>query len=199
VNLGTMRTELKARGFDHLTDARLNQFLADACSELDDLELWPYRLTTATGSAPLTIADLGVIEEVVNTTNASQPLSRADRRSLVDWYGDVTTTGTPSWFYFDNGVVRTFPVGGTLSVRYYKAPAQLSSDSDTPSSPARFHMLVVSMAEKQAMLLDESDDAEVAFLQQEIASKQDQMRSALLTPQVVGVEMLMDYGASTDW
>lgn len=199
MNLGQLRTELKARGYDYLTDARANQFLADACSEVDDAELWPYRLTTASGTAPLTVSDLGVIDEVVDSNNASTPLSRADRRNLVDWYGSLTTTGTPNWFYIDNGVVRTFPVGGSLSVRHYKVPAQLSADGDTPSSPARFHPLIVSIAQKQAALLDESDDAEVAYLQQEIDHKFDQMRTALLAQQVVGVEMLVDYGASTDW
>jgi hypothetical protein len=69
----------------------------------------------------LTINDLGTIEEVANSAvSGSPPLDYADRRTLRDYYGDITITGSPSFFFIDNGVVRTYPVGGTLAVRYYK-------------------------------------------------------------------------------
>lgn len=199
MNLTALQTELAARGLDFLSTSRQTQFLNDAYHEINEAELWPFRLTTATGSAPLTIADLGVIEEVVNTANASTPLSRADRRSLAGWYGDLTTTGVPSWFYVDNGVVRTFPVGGTLSVRYYKAAADLSAGSDPPIFPARFHSLIVDVAQRRALGRDESDQADVALLTAEIQQGLDEMRTALLAPQVQETEMLLDLGASTDW
>jgi hypothetical protein len=83
--------------------------------------LWPYRLTTASGAAPLTITDLGVIEEVVDTAQSSLPLHFVSRRNLLDAYSILTTTGSPQWFYVDNGVVRTYPVGGTLSVPVLQA------------------------------------------------------------------------------
>jgi hypothetical protein len=120
---GSSRRLAADRGFDTLSDTRLGNFINQGRAELDQMFLWPYRLASASGASPLTITDLGTIEEVANSAVTGSPvLAYADRRSLRDSYGDITTTGTPGYFYIDNGVVRTYPVGGTLAVRYYKRP-----------------------------------------------------------------------------
>jgi hypothetical protein len=138
---------LSDRGFDELSDTRLGSFINQGRAELDNLYCWPYRLTSASGASPLTITDLGTIEEVADTSQSgSPPLDYADRRSLRDSYGDITRTGSPAFFFIDNGVVRTYPVGGTLAVRYYKRTPLLVADADTPLAPVDYHLLYVDFA-----------------------------------------------------
>lgn len=149
LTFATAQTELSDRGFSRLSATRLGYLINQARADLDNLYLWPYRLTTATGTSPLTIADLGTIEEVLDTANASRPLDFMPRRNLLNDYGTLTTTGSPWYFYIDNGVVRTFPVGGTLSVRYYKRTPDLTG-VQVPSAPSDYHMLIVDLAEREA-------------------------------------------------
>jgi hypothetical protein len=44
-----LKTELAARGFDHLSDTRLGQYVNQARAELDGMHMWPYREDSATG------------------------------------------------------------------------------------------------------------------------------------------------------
>ena len=149
LTFATLQTELSDRGFARLTATRLGYFINQARADLDNLRPWPYRLATATGAAPLTITDLGTIESVVDTGNNSSQLEQVSRQNLLDYYGLLTTTGTPSFFYVDNGIVRTYPVGGTLSVRYFKRTADLTG-TQVPAAPADYHFLIVDMAEQRA-------------------------------------------------
>lgn len=196
MNLGQLRTELYARGFDYLGTTRANQYLNDAYGEINDEDLWPYRTATATGAAPLTISDLGVIEDVTDTASNSAVLTYRDRRDLVDAYLDLTTAGTPTYWFIDNGVIRTVPNGGTLSVRYYKSPAEMSADTDTPILPARFHSLIVDVAARKAYFDSDNFDA-AAALQAEVDRRYEKMRTALLDGQVQNAELLVGYGE--DW
>lgn len=190
-----MKTELSDRGFDLLSDTRLGQFVNQARNELDNLYLWPYRLTSASGTSPLTITDLGTIEEVALTSTTGSPaLAFADRRSLKDAYGDLTTTGTPQWFYIDNGVVRTYPVGGTLAVRYYKRTPVLTG-TDTPLAPADYHMLIVDMAVRWA----QKDGDTPSSLDGDILRQLSIMVGDLLDQQIVGSPQAPVAYASGDW
>lgn len=197
MTLAELKTELAARGFDYLSDTRRGLFINQARAELDDLFLWPYRLTIATGASPLTVSDLGVIESVLDTANSSVALS------AVEWSGlaglDTTTTGTPSRFYVDNGVVRTYPAGGTLSVRHFKIPPDIS-DSQQPLAPARFHDVIVDIAARNAYFDRDNPDAANA-LQAKIDRRVAQMVDSLLGGQQVqgpGATQLLT-GQSVDW
>lgn len=148
-----LRTALADRGFQYLTAAQLGADVNTARGLLDDMYLWPYRLATASGPAPLTVSDLGTIESVTYGSGAATyPLEPLNSPDLLDAVGDVTLPGFPSVFYVDNGVVRTYPVGtGSITVRYFKATPDLAADGDTPLSPARFHLsLLLDMAVQQA-------------------------------------------------
>jgi hypothetical protein len=149
LTFATLQTELSDRGFARLTTTRLGYFINQARADLDGFRPWPYRLTTASGAAPLTITDLGTIESVVDTANNSNQLEFVSRQNLLDYYGIITTTGTPSFYFIDNGIVRTYPVGGTLSVRYFKATPDLTG-VQVPLAPPEFHFLIVDMAEQRA-------------------------------------------------
>lgn len=145
-----VRTEFLARGFDDIDDGshvRVHRFINDAYAWIVKKALWPWRETTASGVAPLTIADLGQIGSVTDTANGNRKLHWADRRDLVTRYGDLTTTGSPWSYYIEGGnVVKTYPVGGTLSVRYWKDAATLAADVDILIVPDEWVQLVIDRA-----------------------------------------------------
>lgn len=195
MNFQALQDELAARGFDTLSAARLGAFVNQGRAELDNMYLWPYRLASASGASPLTITDLGTIEEVANSAVTGSPaLLYADRRSLRDSYGDITITGTPGFFFIDNGVVRTYPVGGTLAVRYYKRPPALSAGADTPLAPSDYHMLYVDFAVRWA----QKDGQQPSSLDGEILRQLQVMVSDLFGQQVVGSDLVPVMGESFD-
>jgi hypothetical protein len=73
MNFSALKQELSDRGYDDLSDTRLGNFINQGRAELDLMYNWPYRLATASGASPLTITDLGTIEEVANTARHRQP------------------------------------------------------------------------------------------------------------------------------
>lgn len=178
-----MKTELGDRGFSYLTDARLGQYINWARGELDDLALWPYRSTTQSGSAPLTVTDIGTIESVYESV-VKKVLRPADRRDLLQFYADLALTGTPDFYYIDNGVVKTFPVGGTIDVRHYKIPPDLTG-TDVPLAPTRFHQVIVDIATRMAYR-DSDNHAAAEALQGQIDRDVWRMMESLLVGQVQG-------------
>ncbi len=161
----TLRTDFFGRGFDHYRTpadslAQANRWINQAYLKLCEEALWPFLLATATGSAPLAVADLRAIR-TVKTAGVTRPLDPIDEDELADGY-DLTTTGTPTWFYVDNLTVRTYPVGGTLTVRYWKVPAVLAADGDTALIPDRFCDAIVDRAVMAAAREDAPEAAAAA-------------------------------------
>lgn len=157
-----MKTELQARGFDHLTDARRGTFINEARAELDRMFLWPWREATASGAAPLTVADLGVVGQVVDTTRSNAQLARVDRQTLVEAYGDLTVTGSPRAYFIDwasgSRVVRVYPVStNSIEVRYWKVTADLTG-TDSPASPSEAHSVIVDLAQVRALGVNRSTE-----------------------------------------
>ena len=184
-----MRTEGQARGFSHLSSARVDAMLNSAYQELAALENWPILIATASGAAPLTIADLRTVLSVFDTAQGTRKIEYADERDLRDAYGDISVTGSPHHYYVDAGVIRTYPVGGTLSVRYVKTPAALALDADEPVFPDQWHEIVVLGAVRRAY--QDSDDFQAAeAVRQEWAFQLEIMRGVLLDTSDDGVDRI---------
>jgi hypothetical protein len=173
-----LRNEFLGRGFDYFTTARANTYLNYAYQELCGMELWPFLESTASGAAPLTIADVRTVWTVRDTVS-QQALTFQDIRDLTQAYSDLTTTGTPYCYYLEGGAIKTFPVGGTLSVRYFQIPATLSGDTDVAVVPDRYCMLIVDIAVRRA-LLDDNDAGDYSNVAQEIQAGVQNMRNDLL-------------------
>ena len=95
MNLDAARTELRARGFDYLSNTRTDYFLNAALTEIDDAFPWPWLETTTTGTAPLTITDLKQPLYVIDTTNERE-LQSLEYRDLIIGDPNLTETGAPA-------------------------------------------------------------------------------------------------------
>jgi hypothetical protein len=173
-----LKTELADRGFSDLTDTRLGRYINYARAELDRMYLWPWREKSGTGTAPVTIADLGQVEAVTNESQDYR-LQAAQFRDLLDAHGDISTSGTPECYYraFVSGspVIATYPTNSdTLGVQYWKVTPDLSGSSDEPESPDDAHYLIVDLAVRRA-LLDVGAEERVATVQQEIDRQIDNL------------------------
>jgi len=144
MNLGTMRTEVQARGSDYLSTTRVNQFLNWAYKEITRYMPWPFLETSATGASPLTITDLGLILSVTGS-RSDQPLARADRRQILIGDDDLSEIGTPVLYWMENLTVNVWPSSATdtVTVQYIKVPADMSLDADVPVIPADYHELII--------------------------------------------------------
>lgn len=157
MTLAQLRTELKSRLNDvnkkFLSDARCNAFINRSYHSICEADDWPWLRTTTSGSAPLTISDMRSIFTVVDSTQ-DVALVGIDERTLIDHVDDdLTTTGTPTYYYrTSDTVLSIYPVSttDTIKVTYLKVPTDLSLDADTPVVPTRYHMAIVDGAECHA-------------------------------------------------
>lgn len=179
-NLAQLRTQLRAKGFDFLDqDPEVDRLLNVAYQEICDLEDWPFLQATAAGAAPLTVTDLGTITSVFDTVQRRN-LELVTYDDLVRAQVDITQTGSPSHYWIDNTtIVKAWPVGGTLSVRYIKDPALLVNDADEPVIPARFRDIIVTGAARVAAM-DESAGQDQTALDAEYVRRLQIMRDKLL-------------------
>lgn len=173
MNLTALIAEVKARGFDQISDARITSWLNAAYTELLETADWPFVSTSTTGTAPLTVADLRTVESV---HIADRKLEPADRRDLTDRYMDLTTSGTPEFYFLTSPtVVDTYPRGSdTLTVRYWKFPALLSTGTDEPVIPARYQYALVDWAVARGY--SDSDEPQMA---QAARQEGDRLRLAM--------------------
>lgn len=182
MTLADLRSLLLEQGFDYLSTTEANAYLNDAylldICEADD---WPFLEAATTGSAPLTISDLRSVDSVIDSTQLTTLLPR-ERRSITDNYDtDLTTPGTPLFYYLTSGTtVNVYPANtsDSLTVHYWKAPDSLD-DGDSPIFPKRFHSLIVYFARLRAYENSDDFDAEAAA-QRYATARLQTMRESLL-------------------
>lgn len=196
-----LKAAVSGRGFARLSASDLQQVVNDAVHELDTMEpRWPYLFVTTTGTAPLTISDLGDVTTVLNTT-LDIPVTYADYEDMTAFVGELTRTGTdPTYWYFTPGSttsLSTYPVTTrTLQVAYYKSSPDLSAGGDTPLAPARWHHLIVDMAVRNAHVLKSMDVP--SGLQAAIERKTARMQTDLFYRQSQGPAQVLALGTD-DW
>jgi hypothetical protein len=201
VNLTQAIAELKARGFDYISDARATIMLNNAKNAFEDEFDWPWLETTTTGVAPLTISDLGAVLYVVDTTDGSE-LQGIDARDVVDVDTNVSTAGVPtSWWLDGTGTLRTYPVSTTasLSVRYVKVSPDLSAGSDTPLIPVRYHSVWIDYAVAEAYKDDDRFNEAQALLNDVRQRRLPQIIDAYSARNRQGPSFQIVTGVSEDW
>lgn len=199
-DLAAMQAEVIARGFDYITNsgqtARATRWINDAMHEIDRLDRWPYRAASVTGTLPLTISDLGEIERVTNPTNNSD-LSPSTRGALLDEFGDLTTTGTPGYFYLVGQALSSLPVTTQpVTVTYWRVSPDLVDGADTPLMPDQFRTAIVERACAKAYRDSDNPDM-AAVCKAEADDLVAQMRE-FYELQTGGNRVLVTF-ASEDW
>ena len=181
MQLSDLRTEFVARGEDFLDSTgttRQDLFINTAYQRICEAFDWPWLYADATGASPLTIADMRTVLSVVDTTN-NVKLTRFDRRDILDIDPAFTNNGNPTYWYRDSDTkIVSYPTAAvTLAVRYLKIPPTLSSPTDTPLVPTRWHGLIVDGAMVEAFK-DSEDYNELQQLESVFEQRLSQMKSA---------------------
>lgn len=181
-----LQTEFFRRGFDYLNDAgngllAAKRFINDGYHEICETEDWPFLQTDASGAAPLTIA---TTRKVLTVRQGTVLLTMAEHRWLAEIFGDVTTAGTPEYYWLDQSAsttaVRVFPTNvASITVRHIAIPADLSAGTDVAVIPTRYHELIVQSAVRRAYL-DSDNFAAAQGVHQEIQIGLAEMRNAYL-------------------
>jgi hypothetical protein len=185
VNLTALLDEFYLRGVSYLDDGgtgatRATAFINQGRNDLNDLEPWDYLVSTATGTAPLSIPDL---RDILYVATANGPLDGRDVSVFLNDDPTLTQTGTASYYWLDGlSSLKLWPADSStaVTVRYLRVPADLSSGSNEPSEiPSRYHHLIVDFAVIRA-LRDRSNFAEAQALRASIEPELDRMRDVLL-------------------
>lgn len=176
MDFSDLKTELADRGFSDLTDPRAGVYINNALAELNRLALWPWLEDSVTGTSPLSIPTLGQIEAVTNES-ADYRILPADFNNLLSAYGDLSTSGSPTWYYraspSGTPAVGTYPSNSdTIGVQFWKTTATLSADGDVPEAPEDVHYLIVDLAVRRASR-DSGDHAGAEAIQGEIDRQLD--------------------------
>lgn len=197
-------TEFYARGFDYLNDGgagetRAKRWINQSYMEILEMDDWPFLQTSVQSQTPLIISDLGTIESVTNVT-ASRNIGFIDRRTLVEQYPDLATTGTPDYAYITQGTtLNTYPVGSdTILVRYLRLAGELADTDDQPEIPSRYQYAIIDYACARAYM--DSDNPEMAQIaRRDGDSLVQMMRERLMVQQHQDTDLVVTYGYSTDY
>jgi hypothetical protein len=185
-------------GFDYITtDNEATRRINDAyVSIVDGDDDWTFCEADAAGASPLTIEDLRKVATVRDTSTGAW-LPRLSRDEIISRDLDPATTGSPVGYYIDAGtIVRTYPVGGTIAVRYWKVPPPLVTDEDEPVIPVRFRdTILLAAAHRQALI--EADPRADAF-SNELQMRLNTMRGSLMGQHLEPDSIRIVYGGD-DW
>lgn len=194
----TLTQELADRGFSHLSSTRRGSMINRAYQRLAMAYRWQWREDSAQGAAPLQILTLGTVEIVSNETR-KYLLEEVDYATLLDWGVDLSTTGTPVYWYRSSPggapVVDTYPTStDTIGVQFWAVPPVLTG-TDSTWIPDRYDLLVVDIA--AVIAYEDSDNFDAAERLQASVDKQIAgMADDLLAQQEVMYTRMT--GASTD-
>jgi hypothetical protein len=193
-----LRQEVIDRGYDYTQSARISSSLQRAYQMLCARYPWHFLETSATGAAPLEIADLRKVLSVSDTTTESE-LRGADRRWLVSIAPSLSETGTPTYWYLENLTLKVYPAStaDSLSVRYIKRPTALA-DSDEPLIPSEWQYLMVDLAVVDR-LKDDDEYEQARALASDIQAGVAEMVHALLNPNYQNSERIMRTGRYGDY
>lgn len=146
MDLQTMRTEVQARGFSHVTSTYIDRWINLTMQDVNNRYPWPYLETSTSGASPVTVSDLGHVLTVNDITDRI-PLQWRDIRILKEYSPALSDTGNPRFWYRDgtaSNVIRTYPVNAnTIEIRYHKTAADLAADGSSPLMPTAFHYILV--------------------------------------------------------
>lgn len=165
MDFSELKVEFYARGTDNLSEdgpgvVRAERWLNQAYREICNLHPWPFLHATTSGTGgEVSIPDVRRIIYVTDVEgNYLQPTT-IEQLVNSDGVTNLSTTGTPDYWYLDNTILKTFPVGDSINVRYIKRVGPLTG-TDVPLFDEEYHTLIVDRAMIKAY--QDSDNFEAA-------------------------------------
>ena len=159
-NLATLRDQVrKLADVDatDVSDAEINTYINDSYQEALGDELWAFLLArisfpTVAGTSEYLVSSLASDIEahrVVQVHAAGYLLDQIQPSKYFEMQpvgAAVSTSGTPNyWTILDGTTLVLWPQPSavfTVGVVYYRVPADLTQDTDTPVFPSRYHFLL---------------------------------------------------------
>lgn len=152
MNLLALRTEVLNHGFDPIVfSGRINQYLNDGyaliCRRvnyyIDEAVL---DFSTVSGTAMYPQPTDFARDRSLRQTDVQAELSQVGLR-MID--RSAVATGAPRYYAIDGANVHLYPTPDgayPLELRYWKLPALLVADTDSPNLPADWHHIVTTYA-----------------------------------------------------
>lgn len=171
-----LKAELVARGAEN--DATRNgRWLNQAYRAIANAQDWPFTEDEATGSTGAGTVEVANVRKVIvvgDVTHSANPPGRNLKRiSFAELAEDIKVedadhTGNPEFWWLDNSTstITTWPLGGTIYVRYHKRLDPLSDDNDTPVFDEEYHPLIVDRAMVEVYKNSDEFEAATAALNQ---------------------------------
>lgn len=198
MNFAALKTAVRDR-LD-IDSIRAGRLVNDARAELDDMYPWPYRRATATGAvgaSSVTIADLGPIIAVFDTSQ-TQPVQLRQIAQQEATLRSVETGSPDSYVVTDNDSIAPVPAGGKLTVHYFRTTADLVLPTDVPVAPSRYHRIIANLATERA-LRDVANLKDAEALRVSIDRDLAQMASALLAPSLIDAPLGVQISGRGFW
>lgn len=150
MTLSQMRTSVLAKGFDATVySGQINQWINDAKDEacrraLFSTDEGTYDFATVAGTTLYPLPTDLVSIRSLRDTDVDQELVAVELRDIDR--SSHTTTGQPFAYAQDAANLHLYPSpdgAHNLELRYWKLPADLVADGDTPTFPATYHRMLV--------------------------------------------------------
>ena len=154
MDLQALRTELEARGYNYLTEKRLDYFLNRGYLEFCLRFPWPY-LEHQTDTVVLPYIPSPALRAMIwlvdDHTQISLPGIDPREVRRLDPTGD--RTGTPAAWYLEGDTLKFFPENAsqTATFRYIQIPPMLAGVADEPLVPAEYALYIVDRAVVEAL------------------------------------------------
>lgn len=161
--------------------AKLNQFINDGQRDILNSRRYVFMerqatVTTTQGQDTLnsspTDIQVPISLRITAPLNYSMPLTYVEYEDFDDYISNQALVGetVPQYWRIFNQTIEIYPTPNdtyTLKLKYVKAPAELTEDSDVPEIPESFSEILVLAAYKRA--LEHNDDYDQAqLIQQQI-------------------------------
>jgi hypothetical protein len=187
--------EVIARGYKHVSPARIGGSLERSYQVICSRYQWRFLEADKAGVAPLVFTDL---RRILSVTANEESLTGVDRRWLVSTYPDLTETGTATYWYLENQTLKTFPVDtAEVTTRYLKIPAALG-EADEPLIPSEWQYLMVDRTVVD-LLRDNDEYEEARALKLDVEEGLREMVHALLKTNYQGPSLVVRTGGPGDY
>lgn len=171
-----IRQEVQGRGYDYVSADRINQWVNLTYRWVCGLQPWPFLEATASGPAPLEIADLS---QILHVGQDRCVLDGVDLRDILDRDPSLSEVGTPTDWYLTGNTVNVWPLSTEEITAHYISTPPAYGQLDEPLVPFAYQEILIDGAVLRG-LKDNDEYDTAAALQNVIDISVAAMTDALL-------------------